>query len=539
LEDAGDLSNYTTAVDADVKQSKRDSSVDGYIDGATSQPNRLSAEPDDGASDGTSDNPMAVLISDELSRHDNNDGRNLRGTDATDGDVDHEVKWTCHVCGYSSAHRNNFERHLFLHDLTLDGKSHVCSECGKRCRDAHELRTHVSVKHRKQLFRCARCGDGGKAFQSRKALRYHVATQHTGEFRYRCAVCDKTFLYSAHYRTHMNVHDGVRQLCAYCGKQFNYRASLKKHMDACEARRQDTATPPPVDFRCEHCDRTFRSRSYLTDHVRTRHARTRRYACAACGAAFLYRTGLARHRVKCVKAPGNGLGASGVDSELVASPQEETTFVDLLADAGTDVALISAALEYVSHTTGQLTTGDDVKTSLHVPAVVTSLSATASLVATSPDHLLPTNVRHTVASPDDVLATTTAMSMTSRDDILSTSVVRTVASPDDVLSTTAGQTVASPDDVLTATVARTMAPPDDVLSADSLQYITAVCCEPTQSQCTAETSVDASQERSVTQLFDSCIDSTLPTVHMDGVVSSHQDGVASTVTATPPGNSIG
>ena len=331
--------------------------------------------------------------------------------DTADGNatVDNRMAtWTCHVCGYSSSHKNNFDRHLFLHGLAPDGKANICGECGKACRDADELRTHVRVKHRKQLFRCERCGDAGKSFQSRKALRYHVATKHTGEFRFRCTVCDKTFLYGTHFRTHMNVHEGVRQLCPHCGKQFNYRASLKKHMDACRDHVDGETKPSRGLFSCEFCDRMFRSKSYLTDHVHTRHLRTRRYACAACDTSFLYRSGLARHRLKCPQSAGRGenekprCGFSEINdgNELATQPSVEAAVVDdFLSDtgSGTNLAILSVAVQgSVSH----LTNRADSVPPLGVAAALTSLLNTAALPvpSTESDDVLLAGELHLVQS---------------------------------------------------------------------------------------------------------------------------------------------
>ena len=325
----------------------------------------------------------------------------------TDGNAtvnDRSATWTCHVCGYSSSHKNNFDRHLFLHGLAPDGKVNVCGECGKACRDADELRTHIRIKHLKQLFRCERCGDAGKSFQSRKALRYHVATKHTGEFRFRCTVCDKTFLYGTHFRTHMNVHEGVRQLCPHCGKQFNYRASLKKHMDACRDRVDGETKPSRGHFGCEFCDRMFRSKSYLADHVHTRHLRTRRYACAACGASFLYRSGLARHRLKCPESAACGekprCGFSEINDGNDTQRSVEAVLVDdLLSDtrSGTNVAILSVGLA-VQGSTSHRTNSADVVPPLGVLAASTSLLNTTTLSMPSTDDVLLPGGIHLVQS---------------------------------------------------------------------------------------------------------------------------------------------
>ena len=505
----------------DVGVSDCDATVEGDI-----------KEENNRTTDDSTDKAIVQLDSDEFSRYDNDaeparpgsgteEGYTTVGDKAegakTEGDKA-VVKWTCHVCGYSSAYKTNFERHLFLHGLTPNGKTHACDECGKRCRDAHELRTHVSVKHRKQLFRCARCGDDGKAFQSQKALRYHMATKHTGEFRYRCTVCDKTFLYGAHFRTHMNVHDGVRQLCPHCGKQFNYRGSLKKHMDACGARRDDDNRPIPETFRCEHCDRTFRSRSYLTDHVYTRHLGTRRYTCTTCGATFIYRTGLARHRAKCSgTAPEDGvsensaearLGGSAGGRELIAGPseeEEESTFVDdLLAEAGSDtnVALLPVALQgYVSHEVRQLTGRDDAASSFDVSASVTSLSTTVALAVPSSEA--------TLTMP-------------------SSEVTLTMPSSEATLTMPSSEAT-----LIMSSSEATLSMP--VFSADGLQYATSVSCQPSDRPCLVGACGASLESRTVTQLFNN---SANPALQLIDVASSHQDGGMSTVTAAPSNHAI-
>ena len=403
---SGDPGSRETTVEGDLGGIACDSFFNGdlCVDRATlaCQPDGLLEEEEGVQSD---EGPISELNSSEDVEAATLCGRpgDIEETDDNTTVNDRTATWTCHVCGYSSSHKNNFDRHLFLHGLSPDGRANICAECGKACRDADELRTHVRIKHRKQLFRCERCGDAGKSFQSRKALRYHVATKHTGEFRFRCTVCDKRFLYGTHFRTHMNVHEGVRQLCPHCGKQFNYRASLKKHMDACRDHVDGETKPSRGLFGCEFCDRMFRSKSYLTDHVHTRHLRTRRYACAACSASFLYRSGLARHKVKCpesaarVEKPPCRLREINDNNELGTQQLVEATLVDDLLSAtgsGTDLAILSVAVQgSTSHPTNRA----DVVPPLGVPAASTSLLNTAALMPSTDDVLLASDL-HLVKS---------------------------------------------------------------------------------------------------------------------------------------------
>ena len=58
----------------------------------------------------------------------------------------------------------------------------------------------------------------------------------------------------------------------------------------------------PQGFKCDLCDKYFKKREYLKDHLNI-HAGRKRYHCLYCGEAFLHRASLARHKGKCHLMP--------------------------------------------------------------------------------------------------------------------------------------------------------------------------------------------------------------------------------------------
>ena len=53
--------------------------------------------------------------------------------------------------------------------------------------------------------------------------------------------------------------------------------------------------PPHSRYRCEICDKEFRSRRYVTQHIKVAHQKIREHKCPECGRQFTQRTSMVLH----------------------------------------------------------------------------------------------------------------------------------------------------------------------------------------------------------------------------------------------------
>ena len=81
---------------------------------------------------------------------------------------------------------------------------------------------------------------------------------------------------------------GIGYDCDICGKYFEYNSSLKRH------KLESHATLAKA-FACEVCFQTFKSKNFLTGHVRRQHKESYTLDCDSCGKSFKTGDKLNRH----------------------------------------------------------------------------------------------------------------------------------------------------------------------------------------------------------------------------------------------------
>ena len=84
------------------------------------------------------------------------------------------------------------------------------------------------------------------------------------------------------YHTEYNQHYG----CQLCSKVFNRKSLLENHI-----RRHFDYRP----FKCTSCEKSFKTRQYLTGHINGVHKNDKQFVCDKCDARFSWRTTWKRH----------------------------------------------------------------------------------------------------------------------------------------------------------------------------------------------------------------------------------------------------
>ncbi|KAI8431780.1 hypothetical protein MSG28_016205 [Choristoneura fumiferana] len=139
-------------------------------------------------------------------------------------------------------------------------------ECGVQLRDlrlyaqhfrrAHPDKNRTKYPAMKTPCMCEQCG---RIFQSMALLKDHMWV-HTGEKRFKCDRCDKSFTQKTNLVFHMRVHSATRPSyeCPLCGKHFAFFNNRRRHMFI------HTGLKP---FKCETCGKCFTTAGEQRAHV--------------------------------------------------------------------------------------------------------------------------------------------------------------------------------------------------------------------------------------------------------------------------------
>ena len=120
---------------------------------------------------------------------------------------------------------------------------------------------HKNVgKQHKKVLECKECATPGSSmmFDTLKAMKHHMETEHGQKTMFKCSKCDKQFATSRAKSCHNKVHNDPGKFpCPMCDKAYKRSESLKIH------KRTHTGEKP---FACQHCDYKSTQRTGLSQH---------------------------------------------------------------------------------------------------------------------------------------------------------------------------------------------------------------------------------------------------------------------------------
>jgi hypothetical protein len=198
-----------------------------------------------------------------------------------------------------------FKKHLLVH---LNSKTFQCNICDAKLTSNGSFQFHSQTKHGigSKEFKCGKC-----SFQSanHKELKLHRSKVHLRLF---CKICDQNFMDKTKFNSHQKVHENFdvndgKLKCKICefkcesfrGFQFHFKyvhASQLKNFE-CEIcgkklrSVQNLNNYKSTHFRtrkyCDHCPKTFQSKSFLLKHLKQNHINSMKVLkCKLC----LYKT---------------------------------------------------------------------------------------------------------------------------------------------------------------------------------------------------------------------------------------------------------
>lgn len=181
------------------------------------------------------------------------------------------------------------KRHLRIH---LPNKTN-CVICNKFFNNEEQKDKHIREKHASRHI-CEVCGVTfkRKSDMNRHLLRHEKldGTVPLPNF-FKCGFkdCGKIFFRETNFRFHWNMHNDEKPFaCSGCSKNFHSEYSKNAHEKACLNN---------VKFMCNKCDKEFKQRSGLYNHVQAEHVRKEEgFCCELCSQKFKFLTGLIKHK---------------------------------------------------------------------------------------------------------------------------------------------------------------------------------------------------------------------------------------------------
>lgn len=180
-----------------------------------------------------------------------------RRKDHPESEESRKAKYCCPECGMKFVMKGNFVRHLRVHEKDKDAKAPGCSVCGKVLANKYSLATHMRTHSRETYYKCDICD---KAFVSKYTLTDHVR------------------------RIHEEFGPGRDKVCDHCGRSFFTKTELKYHI------KSHTGERP---YRCDVCGETYLSSSTLRYHMQ-KHSNIM-FVCPECKAKFENYVGWSTH----------------------------------------------------------------------------------------------------------------------------------------------------------------------------------------------------------------------------------------------------
>lgn len=172
--------------------------------------------------------------------------------------------WKCTICPNEFKDFNSLKKHTAEHF-----QNYVCDACGEGFITESAMIAHTKIPHENK-YNCSRCI---ATFSTLDERNLHVKTQHT-KTPYMCVYCPdkprfpnwelrKKHLIEVHnYSTGQDKYE-----CTICQKTFKTRSGKFNHMARTHKMKKDSE----LNYHCQSCPKAFTSQLFLDKHVAKKH----------------------------------------------------------------------------------------------------------------------------------------------------------------------------------------------------------------------------------------------------------------------------
>lgn len=184
----------------------------------------------------------------------------------------------CKQCPRRFSYNSALISHNITHLPEDQRNTYSCSECGKSYCSSSRLSSHMNLSHSKtgEEFICHLCQ---KKFTSKGNLSYHLTTHQPNLHAMQCPKCQKWLKNKICLRKHMIQHsENPKFQCHLCP---NYSTVNKQ----CLVNHIRVKHSEEKRFNCESCNKSFRLKSTLTNHMR-QHSKEKPFKCEFCSRKF-------------------------------------------------------------------------------------------------------------------------------------------------------------------------------------------------------------------------------------------------------------
>lgn len=258
-------------------------------------------------------------------------------------------RYECYMCGFSrfGISFSKFRRHVVIKHTGESGIKCLSIDCSKRFASKDVFGAHIKRNHPDLLkYLCLICNKSFKIMAARKLhqiecsrnriecylcyqttsnmkkLRIHMIHSHTGEKKYQCAKCLKSFQMEANLKIHMKFHT-INKMdlpsCNYCRKYFIDNKYKKKHEFQCKKTYECYLCKKTLPnfcqlyekhfrlhlgerpYQCKHCHKTIASIRCYKLHVINFHLASFKFKCNECNNIIVTKKHFRLHQQNCMK----------------------------------------------------------------------------------------------------------------------------------------------------------------------------------------------------------------------------------------------
>ena len=200
-------------------------------------------------------------------------------------------RYICEYCSKLFSRKDSQLRHERTHDIASKVS---CNMCDLTFRDNYELRFHIKINHEGKHL-CCTSRSCNHYFKSKSGLINHELKVHkiTAHGKKNCDLCSAKFIHKRDYESHIHMlHGRYLYSCNTCCKKFIHEYLFLKHSQSCV---QDKIKCKKYHCSVTGCEKEFKERRYLLQHVKYVHLRVKT-KCKFCSKEFVHRSSMYRHR---------------------------------------------------------------------------------------------------------------------------------------------------------------------------------------------------------------------------------------------------